>query len=248
MGRLFLTTGDYISNSNGMDAIVNAANKYMAYGSGICGAIYVAAGVELIDYCKNTYIEDMVNNEVRITPGFKLNMDIIHILAPKAFEEENPIDELMKSYKNLLDSILRKGYKKVLVCSIGTGIHGYKHEDVANPIIRLLNNFCKINDVEIYFNNLYPLYKDVYLKEYLNINFINLKDDLSKLNVDEMINYLRNNNLIENDIKLKYKNFCKDKELEDLCLSEKLMCLQYTLENFKVTKEQIMILIESMGD
>ena len=51
MGRLFLTTGDYISNSNGMDAIVNAANKYMINGSGICGAIYVAAGVELIDYC-----------------------------------------------------------------------------------------------------------------------------------------------------------------------------------------------------
>ena len=63
-----------------------------------------------------------------------------------------------------------------------------------------------------------------------------------------MMNYLRDNNLIENDIKLKYKNFCKDKELEDLCFSEKLMCLQYTLENFKVTKEQIMILIESMGD
>ena len=163
MGRLFLTTGDYISNSNGMDAIVNAANKYMISGSGICGAVYVAAGVELIDYCKNTYIEDMVNNEVRITPGFKLNMDIIHVLAPKAFEEQQPVEELMKSYKNLLDTILRKGYKKVLVCSIGTGIHGYKHEDVAYPIIQLLNNFCKINDVEIYFNNLYPLYKDVYL-------------------------------------------------------------------------------------
>ena len=248
MGRLFLTTGDYISNSNGMDAIVNAANKYMISGSGICGAVYVAAGVELIDYCKNTYIEDMVNNEVRITPGFKLNMDIIHVLAPKAFEEQQPVEELMKSYKNLLDTILRKGYKKVLVCSIGTGIHGYKHEDVAYPIIQLLNNFCKINDVEIYFNNLYPLYKDVYLKEYLNINFINLKEDLSKLNVDEMLSYLKDYNLVEYDIKNKYKNFIKDKDLEDLCLSEKIMCLQYTLENFKISKEQIMILIESMGE
>ena len=247
MGRLYLTTGDYISNSTGMDAIVNAANKYMAYGSGICGAIYVAAGVELIDYCKNTYIEEMENNEVRITPGFKLNMDIIHILAPKAFEEQAPVEELMKSYKNLLDSISKKGYKKVLVCSIGTGIHGYKHEDVAKPIIQLLNNYCKINDVEIYFNNLYPLYKDVYLKEYLSINFLDLKNDLFKLDVSDMMTYLKDNNLIENDIKNKYKIFCK-KDLEDLCFSEKLMCLQYTLENFKVTKEQIMILIESMGE
>jgi hypothetical protein len=77
---------------------------------------------------------------------------------------------------------------------------------------------------------------------------LHLKNDLSKLEPDQMLNYLKENNLIENDIRFKYKNFCDGKELEDLCLSEKLICLQYTLENFKVTKEQIMILIESMGD
>jgi len=36
MGKLYLTTGDYISNATGMDALVNAANKYMINGSGIC--------------------------------------------------------------------------------------------------------------------------------------------------------------------------------------------------------------------
>ena len=45
----------------------------------------------------------------------------------------------------------------------------------------------------------------------------------------------------------KYKNFVNNKDLEELCLSEKIICLQYTLENFKVSKEQIMILIESLG-
>lgn len=248
MGKLYLTTGDYILNSVGMDAIVNAANKYMTNGSGICGAIYNAAGIELLNYCKNNYLEEMINNEVRITPGFDLNMDIIHVLAPKAYEEIEPINELMKSYKNLLDTIADKKYKKVLLCSLGTGIHGYKHEVVSKPLIQLLNNFCKINDVEIYFNNLYPLYKDIYLQEYLDINFINLKLDLSRLGVDNMLNYLKENNLIENNIKDKYINYVKNKELEDLCLTEKIICLQYTLENFKVTKEQIMILIESIGE
>lgn len=135
-----------------------------------------------------------------------------------------------------------------MLCSLGTGIHGYKHEEVSKPLIQLLNNFCKINDVEIYFNNLYPLYKDIYLQEYLDINFINLKLDLSRLDVDNMLNYLKENNLIENNIKSKYINYVKNKELEDLCLTEKIICLQYTLENFKVTKEQIMILIESIGE
>lgn len=246
MGKLFLTTGDYISNATGMDAIVNAANKYMINGSGICGAVYRAAGIELLNYCKNTYLEEMANNEVRITPGYKLNMDIIHVLAPKAYEEIDPINELMKSYKNLLDVIAQKKYKKVLLCSLGTGIHGYKHEDVSKALMQLLNNFCKINDVEIYFNNLYPLHKDIYLKEFLKINFIDLKKDLTKLNLEEILNYLNDNNLIENDIKNKYVNFVKNRELEELCLTEKLICLQYTLENFKVTKEQIMILINSL--
>ena len=246
MGKLYLLSGDYIDNSNGMDAIVNAANKYMIGGSGICGAIYGSAGLELEDYCKNSFKTHMVNNEVRITPGFNLSMDIIHVLAPKAYEEKEPLDELLKGYKNLLANITEKKYKNVLLCSLGTGIHGYKHEMVANHVITLLNNYCRLNDVNIYFNNYVPLYKDIYLKEYLRCNALNLKNDLSKLEINEMINYLIVNNLTENNIRFKYQNYCKGKELEELCLSEKLMCLQYTLENFKVNKEQLIILINAM--
>ena len=189
----------------------------------------------------------MKNGEVRITSGFKLPMDIIHVLAPKFYEESDPINALMDCYDNLLQEIKIKGYKKVLLCSLGTGIHGYKHEDVAIPLVNLLSGFCKLNDVEIYFNNMYPLYQDIYLRHYLNINNLDLKNDLSKLNVEDMLNYLITNNLTENDIKSKYKNFVNNKDLEELCLSEKIICLQYTLENFKVSKDQVMILIESLG-
>lgn len=248
MGKLFLLTGDYILNSDGKDAIVNAANKYMANGSGICGAIYRNAGYQLEEYCHNTFKTDMMNGEVRITPGFNLNMDIIHVLAPKYFEEDKPIDELIKAYKNMLDEIVKHNYKNVLLCSLGTGIHGYKHEEVAKQLIFLLNNFCKLNEINLYLNNIYPIYKDIYLKEFLIANALSLKNDLSKLSVSEMKQYLVDNNLIENNIKIKYDDFVKGKELNDMCLTEKLICLQYTLEHFEVTKEQIMVLIERMGE
>lgn len=246
MGKLYLLSGDYMLNSKGKDAIVNAANKYMINGSGICGVIYNNAGSKLLEYCKQIYKTDMKTGEVRVTPGFNLNTDIIHVLAPEYCEAKNPIDELLLTYKSMLEVIIKKGYKNILVCSFGTGVHGYKHEDIAKPLIFLLNNFCKINDVNLYLNNLYPIYKDIYLKPFLEINALNFKKDLMNLEPKEILKYLNENNLIENDIKKKYANFVKNKELDELCLSEKLICLQYTLENFEVTKEQIKILIERM--
>lgn len=164
MGKLYLTTGEYLLNANGMDAVVNAANKYMAYGSGICGVIYRGAGNELLEYCQNTFKTVMKPTEARVTPGFNLNMDIIHVLSPIYSESDNPIEELLEAYKNMFNEIVKHKYKNVLVCSLGTGIYGYKHEDVAKPLMELLNNFCNNNDVNIYFNNLYQEYTDVYKK------------------------------------------------------------------------------------
>ncbi len=247
MGKLILTSGNYIDNSKGMDAIVNAANEYMIFGSGICGAVYQAAGIEeLTNYCKQNMPTNMIDEEVRITPGFNLKMDIIHVLAPKYYREEKPIEELLQAYKNMLVWIERKEYKNVLMCSIGTGIHGYKHEDVAEPVISLLLRCCDMIDVNIYFNNINPTVKDIYLKQYLKYNFLNLKEDLLKLDEQGMLEYLNRNNLTEKNIKQQYKNFCSDRELDEMCLSEKLICLQYCLEIIKATKEQLNPLLETI--
>lgn len=246
MGKLYLICGDYISNSNDMDAIVNSANKYMINGSGICGAIYNACGNELLEYCQNNFHNYMVNGEVRITSGFKLKSDIIHILAPKYFEEKDPIDALMNCYGNLLQVIKNKGYKKVLLPSLGTGVHGYNHKDIVKPLINLLNGFCKINDVELYFNNYHPIYKDIYLKYFLETHRLNLKKDLVNKEITDIKKYLENNNLLELNVNDKYKNYIKGKELEELCLTDKLICLQYTIYNFKIEKENLKILIDSL--
>ena len=175
MGKLYFISGNIIDYFNNMDVVVNAQNKYMINGSGICGAIYSASGMELLNYCKETYKTEMQPCEVRITPGFNLPMDIIHVLAPKYYEETDSINSLMDCYNNLL---------------------------------------------------------------------LNIKNDLES--IDEIKKYLEDNNLLENDIVSKYNNFVKGLELQELCLTQKLLCLQYTIYNFNLARKQLDVLIYNM--
>ena len=114
------------------------------------------------------------------------------------------------------------------------------------PLITLLNNFCTNNKIELYLNNMYPLIKDDYLKAYLEVKRLNLKEELLELDIPKMKKYLKNNSLYEIYIKEKYRDYCKGKTLEHLCYSEKLICLQYSLENFKLEKEQVRVFIDEL--
>jgi O-acetyl-ADP-ribose deacetylase (regulator of RNase III) len=231
MGKLYLVTGDYIENAVGMDAIVDAQNKYMGVGGNICGLILNAAGrKELLEYCKNNYSENMYPSEVRITPGFNLNMDIIHVLAPIFSEEKEPYAIMHQTYLNLINEIKKQGYKKVMICSLGTGSHGYNPKLIANDVINILNTFAKENDVELYFNNMYPAYKDVFLEEYLKINNIDISN-LKNMSNSEIRSFIEDNSLNDIYITEKYNNFVEGKEIRDLCLSEKLIYLEYAIKN-----------------
>lgn len=139
MGKLELYCGNILNFLEGKDLIVNSANKYMKLGSGVCGVIYKAAGVDLLEeYCKNHFKDLMEVNEVRITPGFALGMDILHIFCPKQFESRSPIDELLCSYEKLFQEADKKNYKDMISVSLGTGVHGYRHANVTEPVMHKL--------------------------------------------------------------------------------------------------------------
>lgn len=63
-----------------------------------------------------------------------------------------------------------------------------------------------MNDVEIYLNNMLPIQKDIYLKYYLQVKNLNIKNDLNNKSINEIKTYLEDNYLLENDIVSKYKN------------------------------------------
>ena len=123
---LKIISGDIVTNAKKYDveAIVNPNNKYMDLGCGVCGAIYKAAGIDQIEtYCHNKWLKTMEVNEIRITPGFYLGMEVIHIYSPIYIQEKSPIDKLKECYLNLFYKILEDDYKSVIIPSIATGFH-----------------------------------------------------------------------------------------------------------------------------
>lgn len=123
---LKIVSGDIIENAKkyGVEAIVNPNNKYMDYGCGVCGAIYDAAGIEQIEtYCHNKWVKDMEVNEIRITPGFYLQKEIIHVYAPIFSQEKNPIEKLKECYLNLFKKLIEEKFNSVIIPSLATGFH-----------------------------------------------------------------------------------------------------------------------------
>jgi O-acetyl-ADP-ribose deacetylase len=155
MGKLDIVSGNIFNYLDNKDLIVNSANKYMMYGSGVCGAIYKLADKDLLEeYCKNNYSEYMKVNEVRITPGFNLGIDILHIYCPISYESKEPLKELLDSYNKIFECASEKGYKNIVSVSIGTGIHGYKHIDIAKDVVIRLKEL--VNKYDISFTLVLP--------------------------------------------------------------------------------------------
>ena len=152
MKNLQIIDGNIMNLLKGKDAIVNPQNQYMKKGSGINKSIYEAAGERLLEnFCQEYYQKDMVANEIRITPGFDLKMDIIHFYPPKFHFSEDPIEELRQGYLKLFAEIERNQYKNVIMPSLGVGIHGYMHQDVAEIIITEMKKFLENQNITITF-------------------------------------------------------------------------------------------------
>ncbi len=71
------------------------------------------------------------------------------VQGPKKFENDNSIELLKDTYNNLLRKIKERGYKNVLIPSLGTGDYGFKHEEVGYIVKELISNFVKENGVNV---------------------------------------------------------------------------------------------------
>ena len=163
MGKFRILIGDITSDDilTNHDLIINPTNPQMVCGAGVSGAIFKKAGVDIleiytqkefdINYFYDNYKPEniMKIGEVRITPGFNLNMDIMFVQGPKSWEHNNSIELLKETYNNMLDQINKKNYKNILIPSLGTGDYGFDHKEVGKLVKELLNNYVRDKDINI---------------------------------------------------------------------------------------------------
>ncbi len=115
------------------DAVVNAANKNLRAGSGVCGAIYDAAGPLLEPF--SIKMAPLAVGEAVATPAFDLGgRYIIHALGPKYKIDEDPSGNLSRAVRSAILLADENGVKRLAMPAISTGVYGYPPEK-AVPII-----------------------------------------------------------------------------------------------------------------
>ena len=128
------------------DAIVNSANIWLLGGSGVCGAIFRAAGkLELQAACDK--FGGCETGKAVITSGFNLKAKyIIHAVGPR-YKDDNDAVLLESAYKSILKIAGEYNLKSIAIPSISTGIYGYPLEKAVKIALNtLINNEVKTLD------------------------------------------------------------------------------------------------------
>lgn len=116
-----------------VDAIVNAANRMLMSGGGVCGAIFRKAGYsELGEACRQ--IKTPLNDgDAVITSSFKINncKFIIHTVGPDFGYKPDAFKELFNAYYNSLVVLKDNNLHSISFPLISSGIFGGNLE---NPV------------------------------------------------------------------------------------------------------------------
>lgn len=109
-----------------VDAVVNATNKFLMPGGGICGAIYQRAGYEKLNEECRKYDTPLNDGDAIITPAFNLKNAkyIIHSVGPDFGRTPEAINKLFNAYYNSMKLLKENNLHSVSFPLISSGIYG----------------------------------------------------------------------------------------------------------------------------
>ena len=114
-----------------VDGIVNAANRSLAPGGGVDGAIHRAAGPELADYARG--LGGCRTGEAKLAPGFRLPARRVLLTVGPVWRGGGAGEpELLAScYRSCLDLARAHGLRSLAFPAVSTGVYGYPKEAAA---------------------------------------------------------------------------------------------------------------------
>lgn len=152
-----------------VDAIVNAANTGLLGGGGVDGAIHKAAGLALLDACRQIKKINGMRcpaGEARITLSGNLpSQHVIHTVGPIYHQTKNPKFLLESAYYNSLALAKENHCTTIAFPAISCGVYGYPPKDAAH----IAFNVCSRNEftnLQVFFylygDQMYQLWKMIF--------------------------------------------------------------------------------------
>src|SRR5579859_4146736 len=141
MTRIELERGDITAMA--VDAIVNAANRALAGGGGVDGAIHRTAGPELKR--ASMALAPCPPGEARITPGFGLQARfVVHAVGPVWRGGDAGEAELLAGcYRMSLTLAAEAGARSIAFPAISTGIYGYPKQTAAEVALTAIRGWIE---------------------------------------------------------------------------------------------------------
>jgi O-acetyl-ADP-ribose deacetylase len=127
-----------------VDAIVNAANKRLAGGGGVDGAIHDRGGPAIMEELRRLYPSGCSTGDAVITGAGRLKAKfVIHAVGPSYIPQEQEwcADRLAKAYAGSLQLAAEHGCRSVALPSISTGIFCYPTSAAAIIALRTVRDF-----------------------------------------------------------------------------------------------------------
>jgi O-acetyl-ADP-ribose deacetylase (regulator of RNase III) len=144
--RVELVKGDITELE--VDAIVNAANRYLKHGGGVAGAIIRKGGAQ-IQRESDEYVRKhgpLKVGGVAVTKAGRLKAKfVIHAVGPKWGDPDGD-ERLAEAIRNSLLKAEELGLSSMAMPAISTGIYGYPLDVCARVMARELKDFLRLAD------------------------------------------------------------------------------------------------------
>ena len=125
-----------------VDAVVNAANRGLWAGGGICGVIFQKAGLKELTAACSAYKTPLNDGDAVITPAFNMKNAkyLIHAVGPDFSRTPTAFENLYNAYYNSLSVLRENDLHSISFPLISSGIFG---GDLPDPAGESTKQCCR---------------------------------------------------------------------------------------------------------